>query len=652
MFYPQEMTEIQLIVPSRDLMAVTKALADQGVFHQVDGSYLGSEKETNPANSWSEKSSAYAGFERRVLNLMQTLGIEENAQLPANWNELIDGDEVRSILEQIEAQVKQADEKAAGDQKHLEQLQNTLLQLEPISDLDVEVSEFCCPDFLFSMLGLIPSANIERLETSVSRVPHVLLPLRSENDRAVVWLAGPRRNADILDRAARSAYLNPLALPETYQGNPAEIIASLRAEIDQAQVHIAENASVMAGIKKERSAQLQTLLLRVRSSHLLADAIGRFGRLHYTYLIIGWVPTANLAAFSQRLKGNSKDLLIETFPTSRNSSRANVPVSLNNPRVLQPFQTLVTTYARPRYEEVDPTVLIALTFPLLFGAMFGDVGQGLVLALLGALVSSKRISALKSLAGLGRLVTICGVVAMLFGFLYGSVFGVETLLPALWMRPMENILQILLIAIGAGTILLSVGFIFNIYNAIRVRDWGRLLFDNHGLAGLVLYWSMVGLAGGAYLGKFPLPPVVLIIPAILASAVVMLSEVLKRLLEGHRPLLEGGPGTFAIQAFFELFETLISFLSNSLSYVRVGAFAVAHAGLSAVIFILGGMVSQSHGPGYWLVVVVGNLFIVGFEGLIVGIQTMRLEYYEFFSKFFSGGGMRYEPLTLTPQKED
>ena len=145
---------------------------------------------------------------------------------------------------------------------------------------------------------------------------------------------------------------------------------------------------------------------------------------------------------------------------------------------------------------------------------------------------------------------------------------------------------------------------------------------------------------------------VLVIPAAIAGLVVMFSEVLKHLVEGHRPLIEGGPGTYAIQAVFELFETLISFLSNSLSYVRVGAFAVAHAGLSAVVFILAGMVSQSHGIGYWIVVALGNLFIIGFEGLIVGIQTMRLEYYEFFSKFFNGGGMRYEPLTMLRKADE
>jgi V/A-type H+-transporting ATPase subunit I len=308
-------------------------------------------------------------------------------------------------------------------------------------------------------------------------------------------------------------------------------------------------------------------------------------------------------------------------------------------------------YARPRYEEMDPTFLLAVTFPLLFGAMFGDVGHGLVLALVGGLLVSRRIQALRGLAGVGGLITICGLAAILFGFVYGSIFGLENVLPALWIRPMNNITQILVIAIGAGVVLLSIGFLLSILNAWTERDWGRLIFDHHSLAGLALYWSLIGLAGGAF-ARLPIHPAVFVVLAVLAGLAVMFSEPLKHLIEGHRPLVEGSLGTYTIQAIFEMFETLISFLSNSLSYVRVGAFAVAHAGLSAVVFILAELVSPGRGAGYWIVFTLGNLFIVGFEGLIVTIQTTRLEYYELFDKFFTGGGMRYEPLTLLPRVEE
>ena len=167
----------------------------------------------------------------------------------------------------------------------------------------------------------------------------------------------------------------------------------------------------------------------------------------------------------------------------------------------------------------------------------------------------------------------------------------------------------------------------------------------------MLYLSLLGI-GAASLHILPISPVVFVVLAVLSAAAVMFSEVFIHLVEGYRPLVNGGMGPDVIQAGVELFEVIISFLSNTLSYVRVGAFAVAHGGLSAAIFILAELVSPAKGLPYWLVVAIGNLFIVGFEGLIVGIQTMRLHYYEFLGKFFTGGGMRFEPLAITPIQEE
>jgi V/A-type H+-transporting ATPase subunit I len=279
--------------------------------------------------------------------------------------------------------------------------------------------------------------------------------------------------------------------------------------------------------------------------------------------------------------------------------------------------------------------------------MFGDVGQGLVLAVLGWLLANRKIKALNSLAGLGGLIAICGLSATVFGFLYGSIFGFEDILHPLWMQPLHNIMTLLILAIGAGIVLLIAGFIIGMFNS-----WGRFLFDRNGLAGFILYLSLITVVAQVFTKQTYIPMPILLVLIIISGVAVTLSEVLKRLVEGHRPLVVEGIGTYAVQAFFELFETLISFLSNSLSYVRVGAFAVAHAGLSSVIFILAELASKNHGVGYWMVVVLGNIFIIGFEGLIVGIQTMRLEYYEFFSKFFRGGGARYEPLQLRPTENE
>lgn len=658
MFYPQAMTEVELIVPEKDLLAVTQLLSGQGIFHQADGNYLNSDKENASVNPWQEKASIYAGLERRIQTIMQTLGMEEGAPpavdpkaVPASG--VVDIERVRPVVEQIEQSVKRASEQIAAEHKRLEQAESTIKQLEPVADIDLDISALRNPRYLFSMLGMIPLENMERLQVSLSRIPFVFLSLRQDSKRAVVWLAGARNNADILERAARSAYLNPLSLPDTYQGTPTQIISALQAGIQASQEKINTLKADLERLHNEYEAQLQKSLWAVRSSRMLTDAIVRYGRLRYTYLIVGWILAAGLDELTQKLKQLSKETLIETFPSKRDGVRQDVPVALNTSNLLRPFQSMVTNYGRPRYDELDPTILMALTFPLLFGAMFGDIGHGAIVAFLGWLVSSRKVKSLRGIAGLGGLVSACGWVSVVFGFLYGSVFGLEELewLHPLWIQPTKNIMTVLIIAIGMGVVLLSVGFGIGIFNAWKRRDWPRVWVDPKGVAGLVLYWSLICLGLSMLTTLLPLPSIIFIVLVILSGVVVMFSDVFKHLISGHRPLVEDGLGTYGIQAFFELFETVIGFLSNSLSYVRVGAFAVAHGFLSGEIFVLALMAGPEFSFGWWLVVVLGNLFVVGFEGLIVGIQTMRLEYYEFFSKFFTGGGVRYEPLSLQPNVE-
>jgi V/A-type H+-transporting ATPase subunit I len=650
------MTELELIIPEKDLLPVTKVLAGRGVFHQVDASYLSSDEASKSLGTWKEQAAAYSALERQILLTMQALAVDEGPPLSIEEETMVDLGTVRPLVDQIERDVKNSNDQLIENQNKLENLRSHILQLEPIAEVDLDISLLRNQQYIYSTLGTMPAVNLERLETSLARIPYVLMTLRKEREDAVVWLTGARFNADILDRAARSAYLNPLELSDTHEGTPSEIIKSLRQEIENTQKEIENQKSAIVRLHDAYEKQLQTLLWQVRASKLLADAMARFGKLNYTYLIVGWVPTSKLEALTQQLKQISKNIVIEATPSlQRGSMTHSVPVALENTGMFGAFQTLVTTYARPRYEEIDPTVLMTITFPLLFGAMFGDVGHGLLLVLLGWLLSSKRVEALKGMSALGSIVLACGAVAMIFGFLYGSLFGSEAFFHdlfgfgALWIEPLHEINQILAVSIGAGVVILSLGFLLNIYNAWRAREWGRLLFDHHGVAGLLLYWSLLGIGASALLPAFPVPTLVFVILAIVAALMVMFSEVFKHLLEGHRPLVEDGIFTYLIQAGVELFETLISSLSNSVSYVRVGAFAVAHGGLSSVIFILAELMGGGEGIFsvivYWLIVVVGNLFIVGFEGLIVGIQTMRLEYYEFFSKFFEGGGMSYEPLT-------
>ncbi len=645
MFYPQEMTEVEILVPENEALAATRVLAGEGILHQVDASYLSSKTGEEMDHDWADKSVAFAELERRIRSMMQTLDVSEGTPPSTVSDSVLELEGVRSTVGRLEKDLQSMTEELNSTRKKLDELQGYAQQVEPIAQLDINLDILRQPQYVFSLLGTMPADRVERLRTSIVRIPFLLISLHQDRRNMTVWLLGTQKDADILQRAARSAYLNPMELPERYQGTPSQIWKTIQEEIEQTQQRITQEQGTLAELHEVRREQLQQLLWRVRASRMLTDAIARFGRLHYTYLIIGWVPTSRLSSLNEKLKQVSDAIFIQTTESGGLEAGQNVPVALHNPEILRGFEQLTTTYARPRYQEIDPTFLIAVTFPLIFGAMFGDVGHGMVLALVGGLLASRRIRSLSGLAGLGAVVAACGIAATIFGFLYGSLFGFEDILPALLFRPLHNIMQILMISVGGGIALLSTGFLISMLNAYRARDWARLLVDHNGLAGLVLYWSLLGLGASTLIQGFPLPAGLFTILALASAFTVMFSEALGRLISGQRPLVEGSAGTYAVGAFFELFETLIGLLSNSLSYVRVGAFAVAHGGLSAVVFILAEMVSRGHGVGYWIVVALGNLFVIGFEGLVVGIQTLRLEYYEFFSKFFTGGGTRYQPLT-------
>ncbi len=668
MFFPREMKEVELIVPSKDLVAVAKVLSGHGVFHQVDSTYLGLEN-LGP-NSWQEKAAGYSTMERRIQTVLQTLNLADDYSGSTDFETIVDLEAIRPKLERIEEDVKGTNDQLNTEKKRLEQLESQLRQLEPIAEVDVEVSGLRNSNFLHSTLGIIPAANVSRLETSLSRIPHVFFTLREDSQKPVVWLLGPRSNADIIDRAAKSAYLDPLTLPEEFSGTPAQITASIRKAIESSKQKISDLTSRLNKLAGAHQKELHELLWDVHVSRMMADAIVRFGQLRHTYVVVGWVPTADLELLTQRLKQASPEILIETIPTERSGHHSNVPVALTTNKWLRPIQMLVTTYGRPSYGELDPTWLMAITFPLLYGAMFGDLGQGLVLLLLGLLIDRGVI--LKGMSSLGLLIAYCGASAAFFGVLYGSIFGFEGHLieeylgfhfEPLWLSPIEgeNILTVLRVAIDAGIIILMLSFLIGMFNNIRAKDWPHLVFGHTGIVMFLFYIAFLALLG-SFLGTtaigpaianaiaaVPLPWTILFI---VFSLLVMFSGALRNAMEGHRPVEGSGVGgclMFGVQSFMDWFESVISLLSNTLSFVRVGAFAVAHGGLSLAIFSLAG---EEPDLGFWITILIGNLFIIGFEGLIVGIQTMRLHYYEILGKFFHGGGMRFEPLTLIPRKEE
>ena len=335
--------------------------------------------------------------------------------------------------------------------------------------------------------------------------------------------------------------------------------------------------------------------------------------------------------------------------TNAFASALGIPILYRNPLLLRPFQTLVQMYGVPSYGEVQPTGFFAVSFLLMFGLMFGDVGQGLVLFSAGYCL----FRYLPRFLDYGILLMECGAASMVFGALYGSFFGVEGLLPVLWIEPIRDMRRFMAVAIGFGVLLVSIGLLLNIVNSWRSGERASALLGPHGVFGAFTYWILVALLARAVMPANLTLPVPLLLGMMVVPVVLLVfKRPIVRLLERGGPARVEHPGSprwlAALEGSVELVDSIFSFFANTISFVRVAAFAAVHAGVFIAMFALADTLAHFRfgQPLGIITLVVGNVVMIFLEGLTVSVQVLRLEYYEFFGKFFRGGGEPYRPLML------
>ena len=361
------------------------------------------------------------------------------------------------------------------------------------------------------------------------------------------------------------------------------------------------------------------------------------------YILCGWMSEKDSSSFMKEIENDSK--LFCVVEDDNNKINCKPPTKLKNPKIFKPFEMYIKMYGLPDYHELDPTIFVALTYSFIFGVMFGDVGQGLLLAIGGfALYKWKQVT-------LGAIIGTAGIFSTFFGFMFGSIFGFEHTIDALWLRPVEAMTlvpglgqmnTIFVVAIVFGMFLILVTMIFHIINAVRTHDTEGIWFDQNSVCGLIFYGTLTVSALLFLTGKSLPAAIILIVMFAVPLVIIMLKEPITHIVEKKTPVIEGSKPMFFVQSFFELFEIMLSFLSNTLSFVRIGAFAVSHAAMMGVVMMLAG--AESGGSINWLIVIGGNLFVCAMEGLIVGIQVLRLEYYEMFSRFYKGTGKEFKPF--------
>jgi len=384
----------------------------------------------------------------------------------------------------------------------------------------------------------------------------------------------------------------------------------------QVSSQLEENAASLQTVSDDLAAladafQLGDVLSRITALKWLYDNRGEVQATLRTIRITGWTTSTGSDAMRAHLDKAGVNYVISIASAS---DRDDAPMVLQNPFWIKAFEFFPRMLGVPARGEADPSIVTAFIATIMFGFMFGDVGQGAVLVGVGLLMR-KRLPLL-------ALLIPGGISAMLFGVLFGSVFSRDDLITPLWLHPIDEPITVLLVAVLMGVGILIIGIALDFLQALWrkealswMRSSGGVVLTYASL--LLVYWQPLMLWG---------------LPAGVVWSLI-----------GAR----GAEGKFtpmaAAVAFGEYLETLMRLLVSSVSFSRVGAFALAHAGLSAAII---GIAETAGSVGFWIVLLFGNILIIGLEGLVTGIQTTRLVLFEFFTRFFRAGGREFHPLSF------
>ncbi len=541
-------------------------------------------------------------------------------------------------------------ERLENDSNHIKELENhiqkysdALIQVKNIMTLDISLDDLFTCEYINIRFGRLPNSNVEKLKIFQNK-PFIFKSFHHDNSNCwCVYFTTDEYKREV-DNIFSSLFFERIYIPDFVHGTPKDAVESLNQEIENTKQMIESDRALIYEFIKESTAKLSAIKGELLFLNRVYDAKKYVVGLGNRFSISGFAEQKDVKAFKKAFE-DFDDVEIEVNDAF-SDRRIQPPTKLKNGWFSKPFQMFVEMYGLPSYGEIDPTPFVAITYALLFGAMFGDFGQGLVLILLGfLLVHYKKMK-------LGAIGIRVGISSALFGLLYGSFFGNEEILNPLYTQVLglagkpvhvmdsEFTMTLLIAAIGLGALLIVISMIFNIITLIRKRHFAELIASHNGLAGLILYgYILLGAAFELGLGYsiFNIWTILLFVG--LPLVLIFFKEPLSRLFK-KESMFPKGFGGFFVEGFFELFEIVLSYITNTMSFLRVGGFILSHAGMMLVVMSLMSMV----GNAGWIVLILGNIFVMGLEGMIVAIQVLRLEFYEMFSRYYDGNGIAFKAL--------
>ncbi len=593
--------------------------------------------------------------------LLQTVGVlkdigADHSLLPHDNMQYTISDVKKTVNAYSDEVAKRRGRKAEIEAK-LATFEQTKSQLYHLTNLHTNVDEIFACKYLKVRFGRLPKDSYAKLPYYAQK-PFTFNDYDFDGEYYWGMYFVPESHAGEVDAILTSLYFERLWVPDFVHGTPQDALVKLIAEQTDLEKELKEISDMSDVAMWTDIIELRKIAYWLNYEAQIFDMKKYVTLLEHSYYVSGYVPEDDMPKLVKELEKQDGIELIEDVSKAEDEKNKEAPVKLKNSWFVSPFETFVEMYGLPSYGDLDPSGFVAVTFSIVFGAMFGDIGQGLVLGLIGYFVMYKKMH-----MDMGLILARASVFSIFFGFIYGSLFGFEhimevfyhevlgfTLLPIVVMEP-NNINSILVVSIAVGIFIICAAMLTGIIANVKKSQVPQAVFHANGVAGLVFYVSLIGVVANMALGlNLPfvgsVPFYVLFIGIPFVS--MYFAEPLCELAVRKRP--HESFGEMMLNGFFEIFHVLLAFASNTMSFLRVGGFVLVHAGMASVVHTLAAMTDATFAQV--LIYIAGNIFIIAIEGLFVTIQVLRLEFYEVFSRFFEADGLQFSPLKISKQQVD
>jgi V/A-type H+-transporting ATPase subunit I len=546
-----------------------------------------------------------------------------------SYKRVVSDEKILIIIEKSE-QLEASMEKTNSE---IDNLHNTLDMLRPWSSLETPVEEIGQLIQATCWAGLIPTQHLEQIEEKLGELGAAIQKIGAAGNRLACLVACLKEQTDEVQKSLRSAEFEPVNF-ESMKGTASELIREHSERLEKAQSQL-KSYTEQAAALSENLLNLQILYDHYQNLLSREQTRDTAPATESTVLLEGWVKEHDLSRLEKLVSDFDASSLTKIEPVEDEE----IPVEIENKRAIKPFEVITRLYGMPQHFEVDPTVFLAPFFAMFFALCLTDAGYGLVMVALMALFIWKMQGDKKLLWMLG----ICGAATVIAGALTGGWFGnaIQTFILgkpnksiALWFDPFEKPMTFFILSLALGYFQIMAGLAIGLGHSLKRRDYLSAVCDY--LSWLVMLNSVV-LFLAAKFGAIPAPigkvfGIIALFPAVL---IMLFSE------------RQGGWAGRIGMGVYNLFSTIF-YMGDVLSYLRLMALGMVTGGLAMAINVIVEICSKIPLAGILIAVVVfigAHAFNIAINTLGAFVHTLRLQYVEFFPKFFVGGGKQFMPLS-------